>query len=200
MTKIYKKILLFLVLTLPCHSFATVITVAVQSSSFAPSSLNAIVGDTIIWTWGGGSHTTTSTNVPSGAAMWDSPITSSNPAFAYQVTVVGTYDYVCTPHGFTGQLIVTGPSGISTPSAAINFNIYSVRESIFNINYSLHHSSEIKISVYDITGKKVAVLLSDIQPAGEYLHTYNLADFQQGIYIFELLAGNKRMTKRIIID
>lgn len=61
-------------------------------TSFSPNSLTLAVGDTIVFTWTSGTHTTTSTAVPSGAATWDAPLTSSNTTFRYIITKTGTYN------------------------------------------------------------------------------------------------------------
>ncbi len=77
---------------------ATIHTVEVSNFQFSPAVLNANVGDTVRWTWIAGFHTTTSTSVPSGAASWNNPMTSGNTSFDYQLTVAGSYEYLCQPH------------------------------------------------------------------------------------------------------
>ena len=78
--------------------------VTVQNFSFAPATVNAVVGDTITWQWVSGTHTTTcdgsfpGTSLPAGAVPWDEPITSASPTYSYVLTVDGEYDYVCTIH------------------------------------------------------------------------------------------------------
>ncbi len=86
-------------------------TITVASFSFTPNSVNAAVGDTIKWVWSNGSHTTTSTTIPNGAAAWDSPMNTNSTVFKYVVTQVGTYNYVCTPHSpnMSGVINVTDP-------------------------------------------------------------------------------------------
>ena len=54
--------------------------------------------------------------------------------------------------------------------------------------------------IYDITGKSARVLSSTVQPAGDYSKTFNLEDLQNGIYLFEILIGNQRISKRLILD
>jgi len=84
---------------------ATKWVVNVQNFSFSPSNLpNVIVGDTIRWVWISGTHTTTSTTIPAGAASWNHPITSSNTFYEYHVTIAGNYNYVCTPHAGMGMI------------------------------------------------------------------------------------------------
>ena len=73
-------------------------TVTVANFQFSPANINVSVGDTILWTWTNGGHTTTSTAVPAGAATWDSQMNSSHTTFQYVVSVAGTYNYWCTIH------------------------------------------------------------------------------------------------------
>jgi plastocyanin len=200
MKKIYNSIFLIALLAIVGITKATVHTVSVLSSSFSPALVNVEVGDTVKWIHTGGSHTTTSTAVPSGAATWDSPITPNVTMFSYKVTEAGTYDYICTPHGFTGQIIATIPTGIESPDASVNFNVYSIRPSVFNIEYTLKTSADIKISLFDITGKLVKDMPVSFQNTGEHLNTLYFDDLQNGIYIIQLLAGNQRVSKRIIIE
>ena len=84
--------------------FAVTHTVQVGNYYFNPSSLNVEVGDIVKWVWVQGSHTTTSSSIPGGAASWDAPINSGNQTYSYTVTVVGVYSYVCTPHAGMGQI------------------------------------------------------------------------------------------------
>ena len=111
MKKQYKKILFSAILFIACNfsfpAFATIHIIEVGGSSgisFAPSSLTVTIGDTIKWQWDNGQHTTTSTNIPAGAASWDEVIGSSNLSFMYVPTVPGNYNYKCTPHASLGMV------------------------------------------------------------------------------------------------
>ncbi len=107
-----KFILLFTVIFsgVTASSNAATITIHVKNFSFSPKTVNAVVGDVIQWVWDNGTHTTTSTSVPVGAASWDSPMTASNTSFSYTLTVAGTYNYWCIPHSpnMAGTITVTG--------------------------------------------------------------------------------------------
>lgn len=91
---------------------ATKHIVATSGLVFNPANIpNVTVGDTIRWEWGSGTHTTTSTSVPSGAATWNSPLNSTTTSFEYRVTEAGTYSYQCNIHsamGMTGTFTATG--------------------------------------------------------------------------------------------
>lgn len=199
MKKIYQTLILTVLLFISSSSIAVVHSVVVSNFQFTPASLSVNVGDTIVWTLGSGNHTTTSNTIPVGADPWDSPINSSVQSFTYIITVAGTYDYICTPHVFAGQIVAIN-TGINSLDLFSNFNIFSVRPSIYNISYSLARSGNIKISVYDITGKSAKILKSSYQTAGTYTSNYNFEDLKKGIYIFEMIIDKHRFTKRLVID
>lgn len=94
-----------------CNVSAKQIQVNVLNFSFSPKNFTATVGDTIHFVWVGGFHTTTSTKIPTGAASWDEPITSSNPSFLYPVKIAGDYAFQCSFHfsmGMVGSFSVQG--------------------------------------------------------------------------------------------
>jgi plastocyanin len=114
-TKLYTIFVMIIAALVSLHQEAKATIHTVQSGNFFfnPNSLNVTVGDTIKWVNTAGSHTTTSSNIPSGAATWDANLNSSTPTFLYKVTVAGTYDYVCTPHismGMVGSFTASNPT------------------------------------------------------------------------------------------
>jgi plastocyanin len=97
--------MLFLVgMTLHTSLLAVTHNVQVGNYYFSPSSLNVNVGDIVKWVWVQGSHTTTSSTIPSGATSWDAAINNGNQTYEYTVTIAGTYNYVCTPHAGMGMV------------------------------------------------------------------------------------------------
>src|SRR5205823_5412367 len=127
MKKIYKNYLLAFFLLASFHSArATLVTVAVMDFQFNPPSVTMNVGDSVTWFWQSGTHTTTSTTIPSGAASWNSPIDQTHPVFLYHATVAGSYDYICSFHvsmGMTGHITVLSAAGINEilPAEVLSF-------------------------------------------------------------------------------
>ncbi|MEI8280559.1 MAG: PKD domain-containing protein [Bacteroidota bacterium] len=118
---LFPVLLAVITLGLPISSFANTIIVTVgpaNSLTFSPNIFSCTLGDTVKWVWATGSHTTTSTTIPGGAAPWDQNINSASTSFMYIPTVTGTYNYQCTPHasfGMTGSFTV---NPCTTPSPA----------------------------------------------------------------------------------
>src|SRR5689334_8987518 len=102
MKKFY--ILLITALFVAFSSSAATQMVTVSDNVFAPANFTITVGDTVMWTWLEGTHTTTSTSVPGGAPTWDQLIDQNSTSYMYIVTVPGTYNYHCTFHFQMGMV------------------------------------------------------------------------------------------------
>jgi len=55
------------------------------------------------------------------------------------------------------------------------------------------------LKIYDLLGREVAVLMSEVKPAGKYEVTWNATGFTSGIYFYRLQAGELSDTKRMIL-
>jgi hypothetical protein len=60
-------------------------------------------------------------------------------------------------------------------------------------------SSWVKLSVYDILGREVAVLINEHKSAGEYEVKWDAANFPSGVYMYRLTAGDYVESKRMIL-
>ncbi|MEP6846563.1 MAG: plastocyanin/azurin family copper-binding protein [Panacibacter sp.] len=103
--------------------FATVFKVKVSDFQFKPKTVNAMLGDTIMWIWKNGVHTTTSLTIPAGAAAWDAPMDATHKKFSYKLTKTGVYNYQCNFH-FT---VMKGKINVSAALAA-GLNNFAVSE------------------------------------------------------------------------
>lgn len=109
-----KKILLFsLIFTINLPASATVHKIKVSNFQFSPKRVNAVAGDTILWVYKIGFHTTTSTTIPVGAAPWDSPMDVNTTRFSYVVNVPGVYNYTCLPHAAEMQGVIRVSANIA---------------------------------------------------------------------------------------
>ncbi len=118
-----KKILLLAALLIGSVSagWAADHPITVANFQFTPSTVNAVVGDTITWTWVSGMHTTStnSAHIPVGARPWNKPMDVSHTRFRMTVTVAGTYNYRCNFHfaqGMLGTIVVSATSPGQVPA------------------------------------------------------------------------------------
>lgn len=102
---------------------AEIIDISVVSNSFIPPVVKANVGDQIRWTLAGGSHTTTSTDVPPGAHIWDYTFSGFGDQFIYDVEFEGSYSYVCLFHGgMQGSIDAVLPVELASFTASVYEN------------------------------------------------------------------------------
>ena len=74
-------------------------SVTVTSNKFVPPSLTIKAGETVTWTWAGGSHTVTSGANCTADAVYTSGLQSTSGAtFKHTYATAGTFEYFCEPH------------------------------------------------------------------------------------------------------
>jgi hypothetical protein len=95
--------------------------------------------------------------------------------------------------------------GISQSNSQIpaNYNLEQNYPNPFNpstnIKFSIPKSSDVKLSVFDITGKQVSVLVNKYLTAGEYTADFSSIDLSSGIYFYTLSSGSYTETKKMIL-
>jgi hypothetical protein len=68
------------------------------------------------------------------------------------------------------------------------------------IDYSLSKSDMITLTIYNLVGQEVAMLVNKIQPAGNYKITWTADGLPSGMYLYRLQAGNVAQTKKLILQ
>ncbi len=68
------------------------------------------------------------------------------------------------------------------------------------IKFDLKSTADIKIAVYDVTGKEVTVLADKEYKTGTYEVTFNSSNYSSGVYFYSLYADGKLFdTKRMVL-
>ena len=144
---------------------ATIHTIQVWDGylQFLDDGFTMQLGDTVEWLpldQPSMAHTITSSSIPAGAAtfdqIWQMP---ADTFFRYIPTILGTYDYVCTPHasnGMIGNFIVADSTvGIQTNERLTQVLTYPNPTVEF-----LQFDSELNgttYSIFDLNGKDVKI-------------------------------------------
>jgi photosystem II stability/assembly factor-like uncharacterized protein len=68
-----------------------------------------------------------------------------------------------------------------------------------NIKFNLPKSSYVKLTIYDILGKEVAVLVNENLNAGSYIVDWNASDYPSGIYFYRLVTGDFVGVKKMLL-
>ena len=181
---------------LSLQSLANTLMITVQDYSFSPSTATIHLGDTVMFMWVNGSHTTTSTNIPSGATAWDHALNSTSQTFMYVPAVVGTYSYKCTPHssmGMVGAFIVNPAVSVPTVAAA-NFSI-SPNPVASQLNIQMDNAHALSVSVMDVSGR---VILRTQGNAGNL--SIDMSRVPNGVYTIHLEADKNNYLQKIIVS
>lgn len=192
--------LLIMLTIVSLNAGAAIHVVLVSSNQFNPNTASVNVGDTVRFTWVNGSHTTTSVNIPNGAATWDSPMTSSVSQFDYKVTVAGSYSYKCTPHalgGMVGTFTASTVTGIQDLTENILTSIFPnpFTNEIF-IEQGNEQPQYSQISISDILGKQIKIINIESLNIISDKRRIDVSELPKGIY-FVTLKGNGTKAKTI---
>ncbi|HEY3294059.1 MAG TPA: carboxypeptidase regulatory-like domain-containing protein [bacterium] len=102
--------------------------------------------------------------------------------------------------GAVDGVMEAGPVKVGTPVSYLTARNYP---NPFNpttvINYSLPMAGEVKLAVYDITGRKVEDLVHRYQEAGNYVIGFDGHALPSGIYFYRVSVGNLSFTNRMVL-
>lgn len=130
----------------------------------------------------------------------DNIFMSADPPFL-RMTVVpngnGGYDGTYT-------IGITGPSVILDPQYEANgFSLEQNYPNPFNpvttINYKIPVKSLVRLSVYDVYGKELMILINETQAAGNYSQKFDGRDFASGYYFYKLEAGEYSRSREMLL-
>ena len=176
-----------------------------SGNNYSPKDLNIAIGDTVTWQGTFSSHPLSSTSVPLGAASFQN---GSGSTFSYLVQVPGNYNYECDIHGFSGM---TG--SFSATISSVEENITEAQPGTFRLNqnypnpfnpsttieFTLPKSEFTSLKVYNILGKEVTTLVSNKLNQGNHTYQFDGKNLASGIYYYELVAGDYREVKKMIL-
>lgn len=89
----------------------------------------------------------------------------------------------------------------ATPAAfSLGSNFPNPFASQTTIQYELAHDTPVTLEVFDMVGRRVAVLVDEVKPAGAHevrLHTANA--LTSGVYIYSIRAGDHTATQKMTV-
>jgi flagellar hook assembly protein FlgD len=133
---------------------------------------------------------------------WGSSLTTGKTVQSFSFTKGTATDHQTgATTNFTGVTLDWVPTyvGLEENKSELNFSV--TPNPVTNqstINYSLNDMSDVTISLFDINGKRVRVLLDKNQNAGNYNLPFH-SDVNPGVYFVKMYTGNTQHTERILI-
>jgi hypothetical protein len=149
-----------------------------------------------------------------GGVNWNLDINTSAEMFAIETKMItaDSADIWCIGStgggtGYTGKLyktrasVITGVQNAGGPFPS-NFKLYQNFPNPFNpsttISFSLPKAGQVKLLVYDLSGRGVDVLLNKYLEAGNYKINWKASFISSGIYFYKLESGDFSDTKKMI--
>lgn len=102
------------------------------------------------------------------------------------------------------DILLTRPTQVSvasqTPSEfALKQNYPNPFNSSTAIKYNLSKPEKVSLEIYSLTGQRLETLVSETQSAGSHSIKWNAGNYASGNYFYQLRAGNKTESKKMII-
>ncbi len=176
--------------------------------SFSNNGLITSLGDTsqdllhIALTKSGGAYTARVTRLVSG---FDSPLGLEMVGNKLYVAETGLQNSNSSPRlwEITLPQNTTGVDNSSRDDVPGIFRLEQNYPNPFNpttvISYQLPVVSNVKLTIYDILGRKVATLVDEVKPAGLYSVQWNAQDMPSGVYFYRIQSGPYVQTKKLIL-
>ena len=115
-------------------------------------------------------------------------------------------DYQATAGWGDGKLGPMIPSvGVATQSGQVarSFELAQNYPNPFNpsteISFTLAKSAKVRLAVYNLLGKEVAVLVNGTMSAGYHPVTFNAKNLSSGVYFYKLEAGSTVLAKKMML-
>lgn len=97
-------------------------------------------------------------------------------------------------------LSLTVPDGNLSYGFNLGQNIPNPVSSVTTIPYELPGKWLVRINIYNILGERVATLVNSVQERGKHSVIWDPQGLSNGIYIYEIEAGDFRATKKLLIQ
>lgn len=85
-------------------------------------------------------------------------------------------------------------------SSKLNANVYpNPVSSAGAISYTLAANTEVSVKIFDLAGRQVLSVFEGTKEAGDHTEFFNVSDLKDGIYLYQIQAGDISTTNKLII-
>jgi len=130
-------------------------------------------------------------------------ITSVSPDGIYTVTVKGNGPNGTPVHIRTITFLITTFLSVVNNQVPAEFSLMQNYPNPFNpsttIQYSIAKPGNIKIVVYDISGREVETLVNEQTQAGTFEIKWDASEISSGVYFYKITAGEFIQTKKMLL-
>jgi photosystem II stability/assembly factor-like uncharacterized protein len=139
-----------------------------------------------------------------GGANWESQPSGTSNSLRAIFMITANNGFIV---GDNGTILHTTNGGVTSVEYSnkvpTQFALLQNHPNPFNpstvINYEISKSSFVKIKVYDVLGREIAIMVNEEEPAGKYSITFNGSNLSSGIYFYSITAGRFHQTKKMVL-
>lgn len=95
------------------------------------------------------------------------------------------------------------PTSVGLDELPVRFALHQNYPNPFNpsttISYSIPSEVHVELMVYNVIGQRIANLVNETMSAGQYEVNFDASSLSSGTYIYRLVAGNKNLSKSMIL-
>ncbi|MEM5785516.1 MAG: SBBP repeat-containing protein, partial [Candidatus Aenigmatarchaeota archaeon] len=129
----------------------------------------------------------------------DFPVYNPGGGVYYQGTIGGgTYDAFISK--LRGSSVGISPIGSKVPvEFALKQNYPNPFNPVTNIEFDIPKREYVRVGIYDITGREVAMIVNEELSAGSYRIRFDGSNLSSGIYFYQLRAGEYIKTMKMVL-
>lgn len=90
-------------------------------------------------------------------------------------------------------------TSLSPENVTLSQNYPNPFNPVTEIQFSLPTTSKVEISIFNILGQKVAVVLDELRTAGVHTVQVSAHTLPSGVYFYRLMAGNAVLTRKMMV-
>jgi hypothetical protein len=99
-----------------------------------------------------------------------------------------------------GIFTAIGDGGTTTP---LKYSLSQNYPNPFNpstqIDYQIPNAGNVRLSIFNVIGQEVSVLVDEMQNAGSHVIEWNASSFPSGVYIYKLESGSYVSNRKMIL-
>ena len=73
-------------------------------------------------------------------------------------------------------------------------------QGVTNLEYSVQSPGVVRLEIYDLLGKRVAIPVNEYRIPGEYIFQFDTDGFESGLYVCEMVTSYSKTTVKLMVE
>jgi endoglucanase len=134
-----------------------------------------------------------------------------DPVGAFDWSEVNHFEIVSEQASLSGKEVyfddlridVQGPTSVTGDAVPVEFALHQNYPNPFNpsttIQFELPKSNDVRLSVFDLLGRELSVLVNERRDAGVYEVKFGAPELSSGVYLYRLQAGDFVQSRKLLL-